>query len=93
MKRRLYLLLLGCSCALSGLVSEAKAEKNNPPAISLSKGGGAMRGLGEKFAANPVTGIGSMTVPIATSPGRSGFGPQLSLSATGRAPFHTPKTK
>ncbi|MGA7391183.1 MAG: SpvB/TcaC N-terminal domain-containing protein [Terrimicrobiaceae bacterium] len=51
-----------------------------PPAIALPKGGGAIRGIGEKFAANPVTGTGSMTVPIATSPGRSGFGPQLSLS-------------
>ncbi len=36
--------------------------------------------MGEKFAANPVTGSGSMAVPIAASPGRSGFGPQLSLS-------------
>jgi hypothetical protein len=51
-----------------------------PPAISLPKGGGAIKGMGEKFAANPVTGTGSMTVPIATTPGRSGFGPQLSLS-------------
>ena len=51
-----------------------------PPSISLPKGGGAIRGMGEKFAANPVTGTGSMTVPISTSPGRSGFGPQLSLS-------------
>lgn len=51
-----------------------------PPEISLPKGGGAIRGMGEKFAANPVTGTGSMSVPIATSPGRSGFGPQLSLS-------------
>jgi RHS repeat-associated protein len=50
------------------------------PQISLPKGGGAVRGIGEKFAANPVTGTGSMSVPIATSPGRSGFGPQLSLS-------------
>jgi RHS repeat-associated protein len=49
------------------------------PSISLPKGGGAIRGIGEKFSANPVTGTGSMTVPIATSPGRSGFGPQLSL--------------
>jgi len=40
------------------------------PSISLPKGGGAIRGMGEKFAANPVTGTGSMTVPIATSPGR-----------------------
>ncbi|MEG4507170.1 SpvB/TcaC N-terminal domain-containing protein [Microcoleus sp. F6_B4] len=51
-----------------------------PPAVSLPKGGGAIKGMGEKFAANPVTGTGSMSVPIATSPSRSGFGPQLSLS-------------
>jgi hypothetical protein len=51
-----------------------------PPSISLPKGGGAIRGMGEKFAANPATGTGSMTVPIATSPGRGGFGPQLGLS-------------
>ncbi len=50
------------------------------PTISFPKGGGAIRGIGEKFAANPVTGTGSMSVPIATSPGRSGLGPQLSLS-------------
>ena len=50
------------------------------PELSLPKGGGAIRGIGEKFAANPVTGTGSFTVPIYTSPGRSGFGPQLSLS-------------
>ncbi|MGH8657945.1 MAG: SpvB/TcaC N-terminal domain-containing protein, partial [Gammaproteobacteria bacterium] len=46
--------------------------------------------MGEKFAANPVTGTGSMTVPIATSPGRSGFSPQLSLSydsGAGNGPF------
>lgn len=36
--------------------------------------------MGEKFASNPVTGSGSMSVPIPASPGRSGFGPQLSLS-------------
>lgn len=50
------------------------------PRVELPKGGGAVRGIGEKFAANPATGTGSVTVPIATSPGRSGFGPQLSLS-------------
>jgi hypothetical protein len=61
-----------------------------PPTVSLPKGGGAIRGLGEKFAANPVTGTGSMSVPLATSPGRSGFGPQLSLtydSGAGNGPF------
>jgi len=74
------------------------AEKQEPrgngaavaPSISLPKGGGAIRGMGEKFAANPVTGTGSMSVPIATSPGRSGFGPQLALSydsGAGNGPF------
>ena len=60
------------------------------PTISLLKGGGAIRGIGEKFAANPVTGTGAMSIPIATSPGRSGFGPQLSLaydSGAGNGPF------
>src|SRR5215217_5349458 len=60
------------------------------PAISLPKGGGAIRGMGEKFSANPVTGTGSLSVPIYTSPGRSGFGPQLSLaydSGAGNGPF------
>lgn len=60
------------------------------PSISLPKGGGAIHGMGEKFAANPVNGTGSMTVPITTSPGRSGFGPKLVLSydsASGNGPF------
>jgi RHS repeat-associated protein len=60
------------------------------PQLSLPKGGGAIHGIGEKFATNPVTGTGSMSVPIATSPGRSGFGPQLSLSydsGSGDGPF------
>src|ERR1700757_280811 len=60
------------------------------PQLTLPKGGGAIRGIGEKFAANPVTGSGSMSVPIATSPGRAGFGPQLALSydsGAGNGPF------
>ncbi len=60
--------------------SQEKSYQQTVPSLSLPKGGGAIRGMGEKFAANPVTGTGSMSVPIATSPGRSGFGPQLSLS-------------
>jgi hypothetical protein len=67
-----------------------RGPKLTAPSIALPKGGGAIRGIGEKFAANPVTGTGSMSVPIATSPGRSGFGPELSLSydsGTGNGPF------
>jgi RHS repeat-associated protein len=71
---------------------QATPEKSafSASSISLPKGGGAIRGIGEKFAANPVTGTGSMTVPIAASPGRSGFGPQLALSydsGSGNGPF------
>jgi hypothetical protein len=60
------------------------------PAVALPKGGGAIRGMSEKFAANPVTGTGSTTVPIITSPGRVGFRSQLSLaydSNASNAPF------
>lgn len=67
-----------------------KTHQIQAPAISLPKGGGAIRGIGEKFAANPVTGTGSISVPIATSSGRSNFGPQLSLSynsGAGNGPF------
>jgi hypothetical protein len=65
-----------------GDTKEAGTDQPQPPSpsISLSKSGGAIRGIGEKFAANPVTGTGSLSVPIFTSPGRAGFGPQLSLS-------------
>lgn len=78
----------------SGTVSSQDAAADNSPfaapQITLPKGGGAIRGIGEKFAANPVTGTGSLTIPIATSAGRSGFGPQLSLSydsGAGNGPF------
>src|SRR6516165_9617499 len=51
-----------------------------PPQLTLPKGGGAIRGIDEKFSTNPVTGTGSLSVALPLSPGRSGFGPRLSLS-------------
>lgn len=63
---------------------------SSAPSISLPKGGGAIRGIGEKLAANPIAGTGSMTVLIAASSGRSRFGPQLNLSynsGAGNGPF------
>jgi RHS repeat-associated protein len=60
------------------------------PSVSLPKGGGAVRGLGEKFTSNPATGTGSVSIPIATSPARSGLGPVLRLgydSGRGNGPF------
>jgi len=60
--------------------ADSKDFSVSAPKVELPKGGGAIRGIGEKFGVNPVTGTGSMSVPIATSPGRAGFSPQLSLS-------------
>jgi hypothetical protein len=62
----------------------------SPPSVSLPKGGGAIQGIGEKFSVSAATGTGSMTVPVFTSPGRSGFTPTLSLSydtGAGNGPF------
>lgn len=59
--------------------SASGAGPATPAAVSLPKGGGAIHGIGEKFGANPVTGTGSITVPVAASAGRSGFGPSLAL--------------
>ncbi|HEY8036146.1 MAG TPA: SpvB/TcaC N-terminal domain-containing protein [Methylobacter sp.] len=61
--------------------SSAEGAPFSAPQINLPKGGGAIRGVGEKFAANPVTGTGSLlSVPLPVSLGRSGFGPQLSVT-------------
>lgn len=60
------------------------------PSLALPKGGGAIRGIGEKFSTNPATGTGSLSVPIATSTGRDGFQLGLELrydSGSGNGPF------
>ena len=69
----------------SSTASDAKGSKSEPspftaPHLELPKGGGAIRGIGEKFSTNSANGTGALTVPLPLSPGRSGFGPQLSLS-------------
>lgn len=65
-------------------------SNNSQPAISLPKGGGAIKGIGETFQPNLFTGTGNFSVPIFTSPGRAGFGPQLTLqysTGNGNGPF------
>src|SRR3954468_7238169 len=67
-----------------------ESSQIHAPSISLPKGGGAIRGISEKFGATSVTGTGSTSIPIALSPGRAGFGPQLSLSydsGSGNGPY------
>ena len=61
-----------------------------PDVISLPHGGGALKGLGEKFSPDLFTGTGNFTIPIALPPGRNGFQPQLSLgysTGNGNGPF------
>jgi hypothetical protein len=70
----------------SGGIPEAVvtgANHSSLPSLSLPHGGGAIRGIAEKFGINPVTGTGAMTVLVSTSPGRSGFGPELTLASCG----------
>jgi RHS repeat-associated protein len=58
--------------------------------ISVPQGGGAVQGIGEKFAPDRFTGTGNFTVPIAVPSGRGGFQPQLALvysTGTGNGPF------
>src|SRR5215468_4853041 len=59
------------------------------PAISLPKGGGAIKGIDEKLTIGP-SGTAQLTVPVFTSSARQGFSPMLRLSydsASGNGPF------
>jgi RHS repeat-associated protein len=71
-------------------VSEEAQGAGPLPSPSLPKGGGAIRSIGEKFGVSPSRGTGNLTIPIAVSTGRAGFGPQLELaydSGAGNGPF------
>ena len=67
---------------------EANSETANSPGwqasqtstISLPKGGGAIKGIEEKFQVNSVTGTSSFGIPIPLSPSRHGFIPAVGLS-------------
>jgi RHS repeat-associated protein len=71
------------------------AETNNKSGVSeqilsLPKGGGAIKGLGEKFQPDLHTGTGNFSIPLTLPPGRNNFGPQLALSystGAGNGPF------
>ncbi|MEU5698084.1 SpvB/TcaC N-terminal domain-containing protein [Streptomyces aurantiacus] len=59
-------------------------------AISLPQGGGAVGGLGEKFAPDLFTGTGNMSVPLKVPAGRQGTAPSLALgysTGNGNGPF------
>src|ERR1700722_6203827 len=54
--------------------------RSEAPSVSLPKGGGALKGIDEKFTVNAVNGTASLQVGLPLTPGRSGFTPALSLS-------------
>ncbi|KAK4169648.1 virulence plasmid 65kDa B protein-domain-containing protein [Cladorrhinum sp. PSN259] len=80
----------GSGAQPTGGFGEEQDNQSPLPTASLPKGGGAIRGMGEKFETNPVKGTATMCIPVATSAGRDGFQPRLALSydsASGNGPF------
>jgi len=58
---------------------KTKTNAIETPSITLPKGGGAIKGIDEKFSVNAVNGTASLSVPLPISPAR-GASPNLSLS-------------
>src|SRR5690554_2748167 len=58
---------------------KTKSNAIEIPSISLPKGGGAIKGIDEKFSVNAVNGTSSFSIPLPFSPAR-GASPDLSLS-------------
>ena len=58
---------------------KTKSNAIEVPSISLPKGGGAIKGIDEKFSVNAVNGTASFSLPLPFSPAR-GASPSLSLS-------------
>jgi RHS repeat-associated protein len=66
------------------------ASRSAAQTISVPSGGGAIKGLGEKFSADPYTGTGNLTLPVTLPQGRNGFQPTLDLlysTGNGNGPF------
>ena len=77
----------------SQAIPEEKPSESNAikiPQISLPKGGGALKGIDEKFEVNAANGTASFSIPLPITPGRNNFSPSLSLSynsGAGNSPF------
>jgi RHS repeat-associated protein len=59
---------------------EKKSDSIQIPSITLPKGGGALKGIDEKFKVNAANGTASFSIPLPFSKTRSDFAPALSLS-------------
>ncbi len=58
---------------------KTKSNAIEVPSITLPKGGGALKGIDEKFSVNAVNGTAAFSIPLPFSPAR-GASPSLSLS-------------
>lgn len=58
---------------------KTKSNTIETPSIALPKGGGAIKGITEKFSVNAVNGTAAFSIPIPVSPAR-GVSPSLNLS-------------
>lgn len=58
---------------------KTKSNAIEVPSIALPKGGGAIKGIDEKFSVNAVNGTASFSIPLPFSPAR-GASPSLALS-------------
>lgn len=80
---RTALLLVLCLLMLCPTTWAVKKSKNKsgvaPQVLTLPKGGGAVKGLGETFVSNLNSGTGAYRVPLALPAGRNGYGPSLAL--------------
>lgn len=68
----------------------SKSQAIDIPSVSLPKGGGAVRGIDEKFKVNPSNGSTALQIPLPITAGRNGFNPNLSVtynSGSGNGPF------
>lgn len=59
--------------------NNTKSNAIEIPSISLPKGGGAIKGIDEKFSVNAVNGASSFSIPLPFSPAR-GVSPALGIS-------------
>ncbi len=69
----------GVSDFLSTDKGKTKSNAIEVPSISLPKGGGAIKGIDEKFSVNSINGTSSFSIPLPFSPAR-GASPELSLT-------------
>ncbi|MES2520775.1 MAG: SpvB/TcaC N-terminal domain-containing protein [Bacteroidota bacterium] len=67
------------SLKISNDGASTKSNAIEIPSISLPKGGGALKGIDEKFQVNASNGTASFSIPLPITPSRGNFQPALTL--------------